>query len=257
MAVGSTVSPPAGNENAIWNGTVATPANCTNTLGTTVTWGGIVISNPAAAVYITGNTTLTLSNGISLDGAQTAKLTVDCGTIASAAIRPGAVGTGRILTIGAAGHAGSVSSPNNGNFLVTKNGSGTWTTSGNSDNGSTGIIVNQGTVNLNKTSNGGTHAVGGPGLTVNSGGTARITGTGGDQIYDGASITLASGGVLDLNGNSETIASLFGSGMVDNTRCWHVSELNSWQWLLRVQRHVAKQRPRRKVGVGQGRALER
>src|SRR5579862_6856675 len=53
---------PMGLDNAIWSSTVATPVNCTNTLGAGGTWGGIVISNPAAPVYIGGNTTLTLSN---------------------------------------------------------------------------------------------------------------------------------------------------------------------------------------------------
>lgn len=58
---------PAGNENAIWNSTVATAVNCTDTLRSAVTWGGIAISNPIAPVYINGNVALTLSNGISLD----------------------------------------------------------------------------------------------------------------------------------------------------------------------------------------------
>src|SRR5208282_4080230 len=114
--------------------------------------------------------------------------------------------------------SGAVNSPNNGNFFVTKAGGGVWTTSGTGDNGSTGIIVNGGTVNLNKASNGGTHSAGGPGLTVNNGGLARITGTGGDQIYDAATVTLAAGGTFDLNGNSETIGVLTGTGgTVDNT----------------------------------------
>src|SRR5580700_4202227 len=40
----STVAP-GGNDNAIWNSIITIPANCTNTLGTAVIWGGIVISN--------------------------------------------------------------------------------------------------------------------------------------------------------------------------------------------------------------------
>ncbi len=207
---------PVGNDNAIWNSIVATPINCTNTLGLAATWGGIVISNPAAPVLVSGNTTLTLSNGISLAGA-TVNLTVDCNALNLGANQVWSVAAGRVLTTGAAGRSGSVNSPNNGNFTVTKMGAGTWTTSGNGDNGSTGISVNQGTVNLNK-SVGSAHAVGGPGLTVNNGGLAKITGTGGDQIYDGATVTLASGATFDLNGNSETIANLTGSGgVVDNT----------------------------------------
>jgi autotransporter-associated beta strand protein len=208
---------PATNENGIWDVTVATSANCTNNLGNVVTWGGIVISNPAAPVFIGGSTTLTLNNGISL-GNATADLTVDCGTLNLGGNQVWTVASGHVLTTGAAGHSGAVNSPNNGNFIVTKAGGGVWTTSGTSDNGSTGIIVNGGIVNLNKSSNGGTHSVGGPGLTVNNGGLARITGTGGDQIYDGATVTLAPGGTFDLNGNSETFANLSGTGgIVDNT----------------------------------------
>ena len=158
-----------------------------------------------------------MSNGINLAGA-TVNLTVDCTPLNLGGNQVWTVASGRTLTTGAPGRSGSVNSPNNGNFIVTKTGGGVWTTSGNGDNGSIGIIINQGTVNFNKSSNSGTHAVGGPGLTVRSGATARITGTGGDQIYDGATVTLAAGGTFDLNGNTETIATLSGTGgVVDNT----------------------------------------
>jgi autotransporter-associated beta strand protein len=208
---------PVATNNAVWDATVSVAANCTNTLGTAVTWGGITISNPAAPVYVSGNTTLTLNNGINLAGAGV-NLTVDCGTLNLGGNQTWTVASGLVLMTGALGHSGAVNSSNNGNFIITKNGAGTWTTRGNGDNGSTGIIVNQGTVNLNKSSSSGAHAVGGPGLTVKNGGLARITGTGGDQIYDGATLTLASGGTFDLNGNGETIANLAGTGgVVDNT----------------------------------------
>ncbi|HEX7654025.1 MAG TPA: glycosyl hydrolase family 28-related protein, partial [Verrucomicrobiae bacterium] len=75
---------------------------------------------------------------------------------------------------------------------------------------------NQGTFNLNKSSSSGTHVVGGPGLQINNGALARLTGTGGDQIYDGATVLVNGGGRLDLNGNSETMGNLNGSGLVDN-----------------------------------------
>ena len=205
---------PGSSDNAIWDSTLATPANCTNTLGAAVTWSGIVINNPSASVVISGNTTLTLNNGINM-GSATEDLTVNCGTLDLGGSQTWTIPTGRNLTIGGPGGSGAVNSPSNGNFIVTKNGGGTWTTSGTGDNGSTGIIINGGTVNLNKTSSSGTHAVGGPGLTINSGGVARITGTGGDQIYNGASVTL-SGGLFDLNGNAEMFSGLNGSGTVDN-----------------------------------------
>ncbi len=249
-AVGAAGPLQPGPDNAIWNATVATPATCTNTLGNPVTWGGIIISNPAAPVYISGNTTLTLSNGINLPNA-TVNLTVDCSTLNLGGSQVWTVASGRVLTTGATGHSGAVNSPNNGNFTITKTGGGVWTTSGNSDNGSTGIIVGSGTVNLNKASSSGTHSVGGPGLTVNSGGLARITGTGGDQIYDGATVTLASGGILDLNGNSETIANLSGSGgVVDNTACGDFSHAYALRnRKLHFWRHAAKQRRWRTVGI--------
>jgi len=205
---------PSTNDNAIWDATVVTSANCTNTLGMAVTWNSIVINNPSAPVTINGNTTLTLENGINM-GSATADLTVNCGTINLGTSQTWTIPSGRNLITGSASSSGAVNSPNNGNFIVTKSGGGTWTTSGTGDNGSSGIIVNGGTVNLNKTSSGGTHAVGGPGLTINSGGTARITGTGGDQIYNGATVTM-NGGLFDLYGNSETFSGLNGSGTVDN-----------------------------------------
>lgn len=205
---------PNTNDNAIWDSTVATPANCTNTLGSNVTWNAIVINNPSAPVAINGDTSLTLNNGINM-GNATVDLLLNCAAINLGSNQVWAVPSGRNLITGSLTEAGSVNSPNNGNLMVTKNGGGTWTTSGSGDNGSSGIIISAGTVNLNKTSSSGAHAVGGPGLTVNSGGIARITGTGGDQIYNGASVALA-GGLFDLNGNNETFAGLNGSGVVDN-----------------------------------------
>jgi autotransporter-associated beta strand protein len=83
------------------------------------------------------------------------------------------------------------------------------TLTGASDNVSLAINVNSGTVVLAKTSAAGVHADGGP-LTV-QGGTLQLGGTGGDQIYDGALVTVNSG-VFDLNGLSEGINALAGSG---------------------------------------------
>ncbi len=68
---------PTASDNAIWDATITVPTNATNSLGNAVTWGGIVLSNPVAPVYISGNTTLTLNNGINLANASV-NLTVDC-----------------------------------------------------------------------------------------------------------------------------------------------------------------------------------
>jgi autotransporter-associated beta strand protein len=213
----SGVAPGAGDD-AIWNSSVLTAANCTNMLDNAVSWLGIVISNSSAPVMITGNTTLTTgANGIDMSSAGFS-LAINCGALNLGANQNWNVASGLTLTTGSATSPGSVNSPNNGNYIITKAGLGVWTTSGTADNGSIGLVINAGTVNLNKTSNSGAHAVGGPGLTVSNGGTARITGTGGDQIYDGAPITLATGGTFDLNGNNETVAYLAGAGgTVDDT----------------------------------------
>jgi autotransporter-associated beta strand protein len=219
---------PGSGDDAIWNSTVATAADCTNTLGNPASWLGIVISNPSAPVVITGDTYLTNgANGINMSGASVNFAYIG-GALLLGANQDWNVASGLTLSTGSATNSGSVSSPNNGNYIITKTGEGVWTTSGNGDNGSIGLVINAGTVNFNKISSSGAHAVGGPGLTVNASGTARLTGTGGDQIYDGAGVTLASGGLLDLNGHSEGINDLSGSGgTVDNTAGGTVATLTN------------------------------
>jgi autotransporter-associated beta strand protein len=219
---------PGSGDDAIWNATVAAPANCTNTLGNPVSWLGIVIDNPPAPVSLNGSASLTNgASGINM-GSATVNLTLNGSTLYLGANQTWTVASGLTLTTGSAASFGSVSSPNNGNFIIAKAGSGVWTTSGNGDNGSIGLVINAGTVNFNKSSSSGAHAVGGPGLTVNSGGAARITGTGGDQIYDGATVTLAAGGLLDLNGHNEGIGGLSGSsGIVDNTAAGTLATLTN------------------------------
>src|ERR1017187_4108501 len=53
-------APGSGNV-AAWDATVATPANCTNTLSASVNWGGILISNPVAAVKLLTNNSPVIS----------------------------------------------------------------------------------------------------------------------------------------------------------------------------------------------------
>ncbi len=81
---------------------------------------------------------------------------------------------------------------------------------GAQDNTGSGLSANAGTVILNKTSGPNVHAIGSGGLTV-AGGRVSLSGTGGDQILDSAPVTINSG-TFDLNGNSETIGALSGSG---------------------------------------------
>ena len=62
--------------------------------------------------------------------------------------------------------------------------------SGTGDNGSLGVVVNAGTLLLNKTSSLSVHAIGGSGLIINIGGTVQFAANaanGTHQIYDGGS----------------------------------------------------------------------
>jgi len=91
---------------------------------------------------------------------------------------------------------------------LNKKGASALTLGGSSANTSVGLLVDAGTVLLDKV---GGQSVGGY-LTVNAG-TVRIgdNATGGDQLANSADVTI-NGGVFDLNGSSETIKGLSGSG---------------------------------------------
>ncbi|WP_396274878.1 beta strand repeat-containing protein, partial [Hyphomonas sp.] len=95
----------------------------------------------------------------------------------------------------------------------------------NANNANLSVEVVAGTLLLNKTTTSAISAVdlaGGAALIIDSVGvgsapTVRISGTGGNQISDASSVVVNGGavnGVLDLNGLSETIDGLAGSGTV-------------------------------------------
>jgi autotransporter-associated beta strand protein len=97
---------------------------------------------------------------------------------------------------------------------LTLDGAGTLTLSGTDDNASLGVTVAGGHLILGKTSSSTVHAIGGP-LTINSTGTLLLGGTGGDQIYDQVAVT--DNGTFDMNGQSEQIYDLTGTGTVQNS----------------------------------------
>src|ERR1017187_4389104 len=99
---------PGSGDVATWDATVSTAANCTNTLGGAVSWGGILVSNPAAPVNI-----LTASTAISLGGSgitvtNTADLTVSP-PVTTTADQAWTVGSGRTLTLGSSSRVITVS----------------------------------------------------------------------------------------------------------------------------------------------------
>ncbi len=91
-----------------------------------------------------------------------------------------------------------------GTDLLTKTGAGTFSLEGIADNTRMRLQVNEGTLQLGKTSSSSVHAVGGTNALILNNGTIRITGTGGDQIFDNSSIQI-NGGTFDLNGQSEAL----------------------------------------------------
>lgn len=107
-------STPQSSDWAIWDAHVATPANCTNeNIGSSASWGGIRVLNPAAAITITNTgKTLTLGSlGIDMNESNTTvdfyenvPLTIPAGAPQSWNIAPGrtlnfGIGTGSSIQI--------------------------------------------------------------------------------------------------------------------------------------------------------------
>ncbi len=194
--------------------------------GTTISGGTLQLGSSTAlangSVSINGGTLDLDGHGITTPlevlGAGGALINSDMasavGDSAGMSVTPGA-----FLTVGGAGNvmlSGQVAST--GNFTVTKAGADILTLSGSGDNDALGLVVDAGTVILDKNSNDSpdVHAVGGGGLTVNSGGKVQLSGPGGYQIYEGADATVNAGGVLDLDGQNQSLTTglltLNGSG---------------------------------------------
>jgi autotransporter-associated beta strand protein len=89
---------------------------------------------------------------------------------------------------------------------ITKNGAGTLTTSGSGHNNLTAWQINQGSVVFANTGGYGADR----GVTI-EGGTLRLGGTNSDLVNDGQAFTINSGS-FDLNGKSEAVASIGGTG---------------------------------------------
>ena len=162
-----------------------------------------IIMNGGALRYTgaTTNTNIfgTTFNTVSAIDVPNAAATVTMGTTTTASGTTGIVGVPGILQ---------------------KTGAGALTLGGSINNAGLSVEVVGGTLNLGKTSSATVHSVNNAanaGLIVDSGATAVITGTVGDQIQDDTSVLVKSGGVFNLNGNSEAIDGLAGSGTASVT----------------------------------------
>ncbi|MEI6075327.1 MAG: autotransporter-associated beta strand repeat-containing protein [Verrucomicrobiota bacterium] len=93
--------------------------------------------------------------------------------------------------------------------------SGGVTLGGSADNVGAAAAVTNATLILAKTSTASVHAIG-SGLTIKTGGLTQLGGSGGDQIYNNATVTL-SGGTYDMAGQSETVGTFIGYGVITNS----------------------------------------
>ena len=96
-----------------------------------------------------------------------------------------------------------------------KSGSNALTLSGLEGNVGLGLVVNDGTVILDKSSSSSIHAVN-DNITLN-GGTVQLSGSGGDQIADTASIIVSAASTFDTNGLDEGIGLIAGDGDLNVT----------------------------------------
>lgn len=201
-------------------GILTLSGNNTYSGGTTVSVGTLKLGI-AGALADAGNVTVSSGAVFDLNGKNEAinALTLNGTGISSGGALVNSSGTAAILTLGATSSLaldsyvggsgditidGTVAIFNSATRTLTKVGNNTLTLSNgaNLDNQDLLMAVSAGTVVLNKTSSATAHCIGG--LTVNSGGTVKLSGSGGYQIWQGATPTVNSGGVLDMNGQNQT-----------------------------------------------------
>jgi autotransporter-associated beta strand protein len=237
----------------VWGPTSLTMSGVNSYGGTTTINAGSLIFNNAApqalsgvisgagALVQKGPGTLTLSGNNSYTGGTTITAGIlSVNGIDDSGFNPSAIGTSGALILGGgtlqytgSGAAttgrtlsgtGTIDLPA-GNLelqlaksgTITKTSNGTLTLSGTTDNSGEGVIVNGGTVILNKASASTVHALGGTLSTVNNGGKIVLSGTGGDQIFSSGTVTVNSGGAFDANGLSEGFATLTLNGAGSGT----------------------------------------
>src|ERR1039458_3376436 len=218
-------APGAGNV-AAWDATVATPANCTNTLSASANWGGILISNPVVAVKLLTNNSPVISlggSGINLSNA-TANLWI-APAVTTVADQNWTVTNGRTLMLGEAGRnvaiannvtiTGSILFPN----TITINSSGSLTVPNSSsvastitNNAVTSIVVNGaitqtgGTVTIGRSDS----TSGSPKATVSIGSTSSGTyNISGGSLIDGST---TSDGRVDVGTGASAPGTVNASG---------------------------------------------
>ena len=186
---------PAGSGDiAVWNNIVL--ANTAKTLGADLSWAGIQILDPGAAISINNGNTLTIgASGIDMSAASQ-DFTLNNSNILGAN-QIWNVTSGRTLSVANAGHPGLIK----GTASLTKNGNGTLVLRGlNSYNG--GTVVNGGILQINSGTTGtgtsGTNSAGIGGMTLNNGATLQY----GAAVNMGNTLTVNGTVFVDMNTNA-------------------------------------------------------
>ena len=170
------------------------------------TFEGMTDINSGGTLDLNGQTiSESLNAGLDGTGANGIGALINSNTGTPAEVTSEIVNVG-LFTVGGAGdltlnqvhHTGSVTRN------ISKIGTGTLTLSGSTDNTRYGLIVDGGTVLLNKS--GSARAVINSPLKINAG-LVKLTGTGSDQINNSDALQI-DGGTFDMNGKSETVVAI-------------------------------------------------
>ena len=165
---------PGPSDSAQWDSTVTTPANCTNTLGASLSWNGIKVVNPSAAVNLNDSTyVLTLgANGVDMSAA-TVNLTLPKNVTANGN-QTWFVRSGTLLQVSSGGANGILTGGgtvtlDGGGTVYLNQGGGIGFADGNSFAGFTGNWVIQGNTTAAVIRNGASAFGTGAAITLNGG----------------------------------------------------------------------------------------
>ncbi|MEO7100570.1 MAG: autotransporter-associated beta strand repeat-containing protein [Luteolibacter sp.] len=170
------------------------------------TFEGMTNINPGGTLDLNGQTiSESLNAGLDGIGAGGIGALINSNTGTAAEVASEIVNVG-LFTVGGAGdltlnqvhHTGSVTRN------ISKVGTGKLTLSGSTDNTRYGLMVDGGTVLLNKS--GSARAVINSPLKINAG-LVKLTGSGSDQINNSDALQV-DGGTFDMNGKSETVVAI-------------------------------------------------
>jgi autotransporter-associated beta strand protein len=197
-------------------GTLTLNGDSSSTFGSVIQIeaGTLKIGN-ANALGATGSTGVTKLQGGNLDlNGQTIGETLQITNTASQLVNSSAtaagvtadISTSASFTVNTTGDITATRIIGSSNITVTKLGAGTLTTNGTSHNNLAAWDIQAGTVVFANTSGYGADR----GVAIN-GGTLKLSGSNSDLVNNGQSFVVNTG-VFDLNGKSEAVASIGGSG---------------------------------------------